>query len=669
MAVNPVHQLINSTLHYPSVSQTMDVLPNTQPHTHIISLERDLFAAQRDLHSRDKHIAELKSELNTVYQESHKLRKEIEKLEMCHKKHKAEQTEKQEEQQEKGSVRYFRDWHDVLSPHHPCSIKEKENDTVYRSEEHMYMHKKLKAHGLHSEANKVLQFRKAGKVKSYTRSLIPKPNQKWEQDKAKVMEEVRLLCARSDPTFRKALLDTGDARLIHNMESDPVWGFGLDGKGDNIQGCISENVRSIIRSETSGQEIKDIDNDKYDVEIFTDSILSDMQAYLLELDIQSKMHCFSGQGATDIANKIEETLTKTTASMSSKTIVIHMGTNSVDKEDFVVVQRAFNRAIESIKWHSRDCRIILSGIIHRLDRQDLNFKIDVVNEFLQSLENETTTFMDNNSSFRDLHRILDRRGLHLRPAGYGQVARNIQACLLGSSASRAPIHKAWENQSKDKRTHRSAVHPTRGKPDKGNQSRTNRVPTTVPTTTSTNEAKNAKPQSQVGRPLPTTNIPNKQQQESHQNYLSEQLESIQTLLRQMTSPQPAEPNTQLARPQPAQPYIPQTVTGECIQSGVQPAQPYIPQTVTGECLQSGVQSMPATIMQPAAINDHQSHISPQQTCPYIAQPSHNMAPSHQICLNNVPNNNSIDWRGENMAHPHWVLHHPVQWQTRPWGMM
>ena len=137
----------------------------------------------------------------------------------------------------------------------------------------------------------------------------------------------------------------------------------------------------------------------------------------------------------------------------------------------------------------------------------------------------------------------------------------------------------------------------------------------------------------------------------------------------MTSPQPAEPNTQLARPQPAQPYIPQTDTGECIQSGVQPAQPYIPQTVTGECLQSGVQSMPATIMQPAAINDHQSHISPQQTCPYIAQPSHNMAPSHQICLNNVPNNNSIDWRGENMAHPHWVLHHPVQWQTRPWGMM
>jgi len=267
----------------------------------------------------------------------------------------------------------------------------------------------------------------AGNAKVYTREILPTPSSEWESSKAKQMEEIRLLRAHQSPKYQKALLDTGDDYLVHNMETDSVWGFGIDGKGRNLQGNIDMNVRSILRSEKNEDKLEVGDDRETELEIVTDSLLSDVQSHLLELDIRSNVNSYSGKGANYIANTVG-----IIAGKKPKYLLLHMGTNSVDKEDFTVVRDSFIKAVNDVKWTSDSTTVILSGLIHRLDRPDLNFKIDYVNDFLQSLESNKVTYMANNKTFKSIHRILDKQGLHLRPAGYGQVARNIQACMLGS---------------------------------------------------------------------------------------------------------------------------------------------------------------------------------------------------------------------------------------------
>ena len=58
------------------------------------------------------------------------------------------------------------------------------------------------------------------------------------------MEEICTAKLRQCKRFREALILTGDARLIHNTESDSVWGgCGLDLQGQNMMGNILLEVR------------------------------------------------------------------------------------------------------------------------------------------------------------------------------------------------------------------------------------------------------------------------------------------------------------------------------------------------------------------------------------------------------------------------------------------
>jgi ribA/ribD-fused uncharacterized protein len=55
---------------------------------------------------------------------------------------------------------------------------------------------------------------------------------------------------RQNPALRKALLDTGDAKLIESSPYDSYWGEGKDKKGLNHLGTILERVRNKIKEET-----------------------------------------------------------------------------------------------------------------------------------------------------------------------------------------------------------------------------------------------------------------------------------------------------------------------------------------------------------------------------------------------------------------------------------
>ncbi len=238
---------------------------------------------------------------------------------------------------------------------------------------------------------KVQNIRVAAKVKSYTQSIIPVPSPEWENQKAKVMVEMCPLSARQSDKYYQALIDTGNDRLVHNMEVDPCWGFGRDGKIQNLLGKIKENVRSILQSE--GNDLHWETNGKRnnnEVTVISNSILSGAQTYLLELDIKSNSS-FSGKGASFIVIKVRDI----TAEKKPKYIVLHISNNSIEHDDFQLVETAFRKAISDVKWTSQDIKIILSGLMHRIVRTDLHYTIDFVNNLLQSLETNTVTFINN----------------------------------------------------------------------------------------------------------------------------------------------------------------------------------------------------------------------------------------------------------------------------------
>ena len=55
---------------------------------------------------------------------------------------------------------------------------------------------------------------------------------------------------RQNPVLRKALIDTGDAKLIESSPYDSYWGEGKDKTGFNHLGTILERVRVKILEET-----------------------------------------------------------------------------------------------------------------------------------------------------------------------------------------------------------------------------------------------------------------------------------------------------------------------------------------------------------------------------------------------------------------------------------
>jgi len=48
------------------------------------------------------------------------------------------------------------------------------------------------------------------------------------------------------------LLSTGTAQIVYDDPSDPFWGSGSDGNGQNQLGQLLTHIRQILKAETAG---------------------------------------------------------------------------------------------------------------------------------------------------------------------------------------------------------------------------------------------------------------------------------------------------------------------------------------------------------------------------------------------------------------------------------
>ncbi len=94
------------------------------------------------------------------------------------------------------------------------------------------------------------------------------------------------------------------------------------------------------------------------------------------------------------------------------TVTIHCSTNSLDREDLSDIKKSYEHIINNTVWLT-GAHILLSGVVYRTDKPSLNSRVDIVNAHLQSLESINITFVNHNPTFKDLHKVLDKKGLHL----------------------------------------------------------------------------------------------------------------------------------------------------------------------------------------------------------------------------------------------------------------
>lgn len=74
----------------------------------------------------------------------------------------------------------------------------------------------------------------------------------WKKIRETVMTRGLYIQCRTHPEVARALLGTGDQKIVETSQFDYFWGCGRDGRGHNTYGKVLMAVRERLRSEQSG---------------------------------------------------------------------------------------------------------------------------------------------------------------------------------------------------------------------------------------------------------------------------------------------------------------------------------------------------------------------------------------------------------------------------------
>ena len=76
----------------------------------------------------------------------------------------------------------------------------------------------------------------------------------WKRLKRTVMTRGVYLKVRTHPDAARALLATGERRIVETSQYDYFWGCGRDGRGDNVYGEVLMEVRAKLREQGASED-------------------------------------------------------------------------------------------------------------------------------------------------------------------------------------------------------------------------------------------------------------------------------------------------------------------------------------------------------------------------------------------------------------------------------
>lgn len=260
------------------------------------------------------------------------------------------------------------------------------------------------------------------------------------------------------------------------------------------------------------------------IHVVCDSTLRYCDEYFREVGLNSTVHSFPGRGASFVCERAKELIENCTT--PPEILVIHCGTNSTTgtaEEPLKDIKAAFNALVRHLSWTHANLKVILSGITHRLDDPSLNSRIDTINIHLKSLESKNILYLDHNSTFKNLHKILNGGGLHLRPSGYRQVGTNIKLLLTGvvnqNTVRQYPLQSHLPRSTRPQRPLSQSSTPTSYIPTQA----TARPQTAPPTS---HYPAHTGPPAQYTRQNPSHASSSHQQQQGHQSHLPSHMHQI-----------------------------------------------------------------------------------------------------------------------------------------------
>ena len=401
------------------------------------------------------------AECNALKKDKESLKNELNSISIELEKHVNLQSTKEYE------VVYFRGFSDPLSAFFGYELKPNHgigSGLSFRSAEHLYHFRRMIAHDEVSIADRVRKAYTAAKAKSISEKAVPPQDSStaWLDKAMDEMIDINLIKAEQCTVFRKTLLETGTARLVHNMESDEQWGFGKHGNGLNWMGKALESVRQHITSSLnasatpfhseyqdsviSASSIDNIphlgSNQKQSVLVLSDSMLKDAEKFFQQDRFNIDLQVYSGATFNDLTNKVRSAV----EAKKPDVVIIHCGTNCVIKENKDQAARGLQALLKVLKWHCVS-NILLSGVVHRLDNTLHNSKIDCLNDLMKSHESENIFFVEHNATFRHLRNVLNKDGVHLKDGGKRQVIKNLEI-VLRTGGSKNPEVRKWVPKAK-----------------------------------------------------------------------------------------------------------------------------------------------------------------------------------------------------------------------------
>ncbi|MDX1692869.1 MAG: NADAR family protein [Ketobacteraceae bacterium] len=119
-------------------------------------------------------------------------------------------------------------------------------DREWPSVEHYYQAMKFEDRAYQDKIRQAAHPREARKL---GRRRFRKIRRDWKKVKSLYMTRALYTKCRAHPDIAKALLETGNKKLVENSVYDYYWGCGRDRRGTNMYGQVLMNVRAKLNSE------------------------------------------------------------------------------------------------------------------------------------------------------------------------------------------------------------------------------------------------------------------------------------------------------------------------------------------------------------------------------------------------------------------------------------
>ena len=114
------------------------------------------------------------------------------------------------------------------------------DDADWPSAEHYYQAMKFEDSAIREEIRLASHPMDTPKISKRYKKQIRKD---WERIKETVMTRGTYIKCRTHQEVARALLETGDKKIVENSQFDYYWGCGRDGRGENRYGKILMDIR------------------------------------------------------------------------------------------------------------------------------------------------------------------------------------------------------------------------------------------------------------------------------------------------------------------------------------------------------------------------------------------------------------------------------------------